>query len=183
VSAGRGRTALTISALIGIVVAALIVLLATRDPATERASKTALLGQLAPAVAGTTIDGDHVTIDDYRGRFVVVNFFGSWCVPCLNENPQLKAFDAEHRAAGDAVLIGVTFDDKAKDAREFFAEHGGGWPVIDDPENSIGVAYGIAQVPESWVIAPDGTVLERFAGEVTKDDLDRALAHWSGAER
>jgi cytochrome c biogenesis protein CcmG/thiol:disulfide interchange protein DsbE len=183
VSAGRGRTALTISALIGIVVAALIVLLATRDPATERTSQTPLLGKLAPAVAGTTIDGQEVSMDDYRGRFVVLNFFGSWCTPCLNEHPELKAFDAEHREQGDAVLIGVTFDDKAKDAREFFAKHGGGWPVIDDPENSIGVAYGIAQGPESWVIAPDGTVLERFAGEITQQDLDRALAHWSGADQ
>jgi cytochrome c biogenesis protein CcmG/thiol:disulfide interchange protein DsbE len=183
VSAGRGRTALTISALIGIVVAALVVLLATRDPATERATKTPLLGKLAPATAGTTIYGDQVDIDDYRGRFVVVNFFGSWCTPCLLEQPELKAFDAEHRAAGDAVLIGVTFDDKGKDAREFFEKHGGDWPVIDDPENSIGVSYGIAKVPESWVIAPDGTVVERFAGEVTQDDLDRSLSHFSGISK
>jgi cytochrome c biogenesis protein CcmG/thiol:disulfide interchange protein DsbE len=183
VSAGRGRTALTISALIGLVIAALIVLLATRDPATERASQTPLLGKLAPATAGTTIDGSKVSLDDYRGRFVVVNFFGSWCTPCQLEHRELKAFDAEHREKGDAALIAVTFDDKAKDARAFFAERGGSWPVIDDPENSIGVAYGIAQVPESWIIGPDGTVLERFAGEVSQSDLDRAIAHWSGAEQ
>jgi cytochrome c biogenesis protein CcmG/thiol:disulfide interchange protein DsbE len=179
-SATRGRTVLTITALLGIVVAALVVLLATRDPATERATQTPLLGRLAPDTAGTTIDGRQVSIDDYRGRFVVVNFFGSWCVPCQLEHRELRAFDAEHRAAGDAVLVGVTFDDKAKDARAFFAERGGDWPVIDDPDNSIGVAYGIAQVPESWVIAPDGTVVERFAGEVTQDDLDRSISRFSG---
>jgi cytochrome c biogenesis protein CcmG/thiol:disulfide interchange protein DsbE len=179
-TAARGRSALTIAALLGIVVAALVVLLATRDPATERATQTPLLGKLAPSTAGTTIDGRQVSIDDYRGRFVVVNFFGSWCVPCQLEHRELMAFDEEHRAAGDAVLVGVTFDDKAKDARAFFAERGGSWPVIDDPENSIGVAYGVAQVPESWVIAPDGTVVERFAGEVTQEDLDRSIARFSG---
>jgi cytochrome c biogenesis protein CcmG/thiol:disulfide interchange protein DsbE len=182
-SPGRGRTVLTITALLGIVVAALVVLLATRDPATERAGQTPLLGKLAPPTAGDTIDGGQVSIDDYRGRFVVVNFFGSWCVPCLDEHRALKAFAAEHQSAGDAVLIGVTFDDKRKDALAFFAEHGGDWPVIDDPDNAIGVAYGVAQVPESWVIAPDGTIVERFAGEVTQADLDGAIAHFSGADR
>ena len=86
---------------------------------------------------------------------MVLNFFASWCMPCLEEHPELLAFDAAHRAEGDAVLVSVTFDDKADDARAFFEEHGGAWPVIDDPENSIGVAYGVAQVPETFVIAPE----------------------------
>jgi cytochrome c biogenesis protein CcmG/thiol:disulfide interchange protein DsbE len=169
------RTAVVITVLLGIVVAALVVLLATRDPAGERASKSRLIGRTAPATAGTTIDGQHVSIDEFRGRWVVVNFFGSWCTPCLEEQPELQAFDEEHRTLGDAVLIGVTFDDKLKDAKAFFAKNGGDWPVINDPENSIGVAYGIAQVPESWLIAPDGTIVYRFANQVTRKDLDDAL--------
>ena len=68
----------------------------------------------------------------------------------------------------------ATFDDDADDAREFFEEHGGTWPVIDDPENSIGVAYGVAQVPETFVIAPNGTVVQRFAGPVTRAAPRRA---------
>ena len=86
---------------------------------------------------------------------------------CIEEHPELVAFDEAHRAEGDAVLIGVTFDNDADDARAFFAERGGDWPVIDDPDNSIGVAYGVAQVPETFVIAPDGIVVQRFAGGVT----------------
>ncbi len=175
------RTAVVIVVLLGIVVAALVVLLGTRDPAGERAATSRLIGRTAPAAAGTTIDGRHVSIDQFRGRWVVLNFFGSWCTPCLEEQPELQAFDEEHRAAGDAVLIGVTFDDKLKDAKAFFAEHGGEWPVINDPENSIGVAYGIAQVPESWLIAPDGTIVYRFADQVTRKQLDDALAAFDPA--
>jgi cytochrome c biogenesis protein CcmG/thiol:disulfide interchange protein DsbE len=176
----RGRTVLTIAALVGIVVAALVVVLATREPAGERANRSALIGKVAPAAAGTTIDGQQVSIDDFRGRWVVLNFFGSWCEPCLHEHPQLMAFDRAHRAEGDAVLLAVTFDDTLDDAREFFAEHGGDWPVINDPENSIGVAYGIAKVPESWLIAPNGIVVQRFAGEITTRELDDAIAHFEG---
>ena len=89
---------------------------------------------------------------------------------------QLQAFEAAHRGAGDAVLIGVTYDNEAKDARAFFAKRGGSWPVIDDPETRIGVAYGVAQVPETFVIAPNGTVVHRFPGGVTRADLDEVIA-------
>jgi cytochrome c biogenesis protein CcmG/thiol:disulfide interchange protein DsbE len=164
-----------VSGAVAVIVGLMVVVLATRDPSTERASQSPLIGRLAPATGGTTLDGEPVSIDDFRGRWVVVNFFASWCTPCKVEHPELAAFDAEHRAEGDAALLGVTFDNKAEDARAFFEERGGGWPVIDDPENSIAVAYGVAQVPETFVVAPDGTVVHRFAGSVTKAALDEVI--------
>jgi len=175
------RTALVASVVIAVLVGLLVVVLATRDSSTERSTQSPLLGKVAPTVAGTTLDGEEVSAADLRGRWVVVNFFASWCVPCLEEHPELLAFDAEHRATGDAALLGVTFDDKADDARAFFEEQGGTWPVIDDPENSIGVAFGVAQVPETFVIAPDGTVVQRYAGGVTRAALDELIATYEGA--
>lgn len=174
--AGGPRAALVTSAVVAALVAVLVVVLATRDPSTERASHSPLIGELAPATAGTTIDGKEVSIDDHRGRFVVVNFFASWCTPCLEEHPELAAFDAEHRAEGDAVLVGVTFDDSAEDARAFFEKRGGGWPVIDDPDNSIGVAYGVTKVPETFVISPEGVVVQRYAGAITRAELNELIA-------
>jgi cytochrome c biogenesis protein CcmG/thiol:disulfide interchange protein DsbE len=175
-----GRNALVISALVGIVLAALVVLLATSDPATERKTDTRLLGRVAPVVEGTTLDGGSISSDDLRGQWVVVNFFASWCTPCQLEHPDLLRFDEEHRANGDAALIGVTFDNKLSDAREFFADKGGTWPVINDPENSIGVAYGVTQPPETYVISPNGTLVQKFVGRVTQRDLDRVIAYYEG---
>ena len=172
----RSRVALVTSVVMAAVVALLVVVLATRDPSSARATRSPLIGRLAPATAGTTLDGQPVAIDDFRGRWVMVNFFASWCIPCQTEHPQLVAFSAAHQAAGDAVILGVTFDDEAGDARRFFAENGGDWPVIDDPDNSIGVAYGVAQVPETFVVSPNGTVVQRFAGAVTRADLDELIA-------
>lgn len=177
-AAGGSRAALAASVVMAVVVALLVVVLATRDPSTERATQSPLIGRLAPATGGTTLDGEQVSIDTFRGRWVIVNFFASWCIPCITEHPQLLAFDTAHRAAGDAVLVGVTFDDSAGDASTFFAARGGDWPVIDDPDNSIGVAYGVAQVPESFVISPNGTVVQRFAGAVTRADLDAVIAFY-----
>jgi len=172
---GGPRLSLVAAVVLAVVVALLVAVLATRDPSTERASESPLIGRLAPPTEGATLDGDQVSIDDYRGRWVFVNFFASWCTPCLSEHPELRAFDEAHRRAGDAVLIGVTYDNETDDARAFFAERGGRWPVIDDPTNSIGVAYGVAKVPETFVIAPDGTVVHRFPGEVTRADLDEVI--------
>ena len=70
--------------------------------------------------------------------------------------------------------------DEADDARAFFARNGGAWPVIDDPDNRIGVAYGVAQVPESFVISPDGIVVQRFAGGVTRAMLDEVIDFYEG---
>ena len=172
------RTALIASAVIAVLVALLVVVLATRDSSNERTTQSPLIGHVAPPVEGSTIDGGEFSLADQRGRWVVLNFFASWCVPCLEEHPELQAFDAAHRVEGDAVLVSTTFDDKAEDARDFFEEHGGSWPVIDDPENRIGVAYGVAQVPETFVISPNGTVVQRFAGPVTRAALDEVIASY-----
>lgn len=177
-ASGRPRTALIASVAVGLVVVLLVAVLATRAPSSERATQSPLIGRLAPPTAGTTLDGAEVSIDDFRGRWVVVNFFASWCIPCITEHPELRSFAAAHEAAGDAALVAVTFDNEADDARAFFAENGGGWPVIDDPENSIGVAYGVAQVPESFVISPTGIVVQRFAGAVTRAELDAVIARY-----
>ncbi len=174
--AGGPRFAVVMAGALAALVAGLVLVLAVSDTGDEAAGKSNLLGRLAPATAGTTLDGDEIDIDDHRGQWVFVNFFASWCVPCLEEHPELRAFDEAHREIGDAVLVGVTYDNVEDDARDFFAEHGGDWPVINDPDNSIGVSYGISKVPETWIIAPDGTVVARFARDVDRDDLEDALA-------
>jgi len=172
---GGTRVAVIAAGVLAVIVVLLVAVLATRDPSTARATQSPLIGQVAPTTEGITLDGESVSLSDFRGRWVMLNFFASWCIPCQTEHSQLAAFDAAHRGAGDAVLVAVTFDDRADDARAFFDRNGGGWPVIDDPDNAIGVAYGVAQVPETFVIAPTGIVVQRFAGAVTRDDLEAVM--------
>ena len=181
--AGGPRTAVVASIVVAVLVVLLVAVLATRDPSSARATQSPLIGKVAPTTEGTTLDGEQVSVSDLRGRWVMLNFFASWCIPCQTEHPQLAAFHAAHEAAGDAVLVAVTFDDRAEDARAFFERNGGGWPVIDDPDNSLGVAYGVAQVPETFVIAPSGIVVQRFAGAVTRADLEAVMAAYEEAGR
>src|SRR3546814_3189432 len=66
--------------------------------------------------------GETFDMDDWRGRWVAVNFFASWCIPCMEEHPELVAFDEAHREAGDAAVVSFTYDDRTDDAKEFFAK-------------------------------------------------------------
>src|SRR3546814_13287930 len=102
----------------------------------------------------------------------------------MEEHPELVAFDEAHREAGDAAVVSVTYDDRTDDAKEFFAKRGGDWPVVDDPENSLGVAYGVARVPETFLVAPNGIVVERIVGRsegrrVGKECVRTCRSRWS----
>jgi cytochrome c biogenesis protein CcmG/thiol:disulfide interchange protein DsbE len=177
------RTAMWISLGLAIVVVGLVAVLATGTSATSRVTESPLIGRQVPAVAATTIDGEPFDLASLRGRWVIINFFATWCTPCREEHPDLVAFDERHQRIGDARVVGIIFDDDVDAIRQFREEEGGTWPMLDDPEGSLAVAFGVARVPESFLIAPNGTVVARLVGGVRDADLERLLAEASGADR
>jgi cytochrome c biogenesis protein CcmG/thiol:disulfide interchange protein DsbE len=176
----RGRTALVVSLVMALLLAAFVFVLATREPATNRRADSPLVGRVAPALAGGTLDGGRFDIDDHPGRWVVVNFFATWCVPCRTEHPELDSFDRTHRDRGDAVLVSVLYDDQTDDAAEFFADNGGDWPVVLD-SGGVAVAYGVSAVPETFMVDPDGRVAAKLTGGVTRDGLEGIMQDWEQA--
>ncbi len=171
-----GRRALWISLGTGVLVVALVAVLATRPPAQDAAAQSPLLGKQAPPIRATSLSGSPVSLAEMRGRFVVVNFFASWCPPCRSEQPELVEFTYEHRAAEDASVLGVAFDDNATSAREFQRSTGGLWPSVPDPGGQIALAYGVDDPPESYLVAPDGRVVAKLVGGVTASDLDSLIS-------
>jgi cytochrome c biogenesis protein CcmG/thiol:disulfide interchange protein DsbE len=178
---GRPRTALVASAVVAVLMVLLVAVLATRSPSTERVTQSPLIGRLAPSIEGTTLDGDTFQLASLRGRWVVVNFFATWCIPCLEEHPELVKFQESHQVTGDASVVSILFDDDADKARAVFEERGGDWPVVVDDEGAVGVAYGVARVPESFLVGPDGTVVQRLVGGITAAQLDDILAQYAAA--
>ncbi|HEX7166209.1 MAG TPA: TlpA disulfide reductase family protein [Acidimicrobiales bacterium] len=162
---------------VGVVMLALVAVFATREPARNTSAASPLIGEISPEIIATDIDdGKTVRAAAFRGRYVVVNFFASWCVPCRNEHPELERFTARHVQKGDAQVLAVVFNDDVDDARKWFAENGGDWPVVEDPRGKIALDFGVRLPPESFVIDPDGVVLTRIVGEVDADGLDRVIA-------
>lgn len=177
--AGRRRhTARWVALGVGVGMVAFVVLLATRPSADERPIASELVGRPVPAVTGPTLDGATYDIDRARGRWVVVNFFATWCVPCQVEHPELVAFERAHAGRGDAEVVSVAFQDSPEDLRAFFDRNGGDWPVIVGDTGRLAIAFGVTGVPESYVVAPDGRVVAKFEG-VTADGLEQVIAGFS----
>jgi cytochrome c biogenesis protein CcmG/thiol:disulfide interchange protein DsbE len=176
VVAPRRRTGVIVVAIVAVVALGLVAVLATSEPANERRARSPLVGKAVPALAGETLDGGSFDIDAQRGRWVVVNFFATWCVPCVQEHPELVAFDREHRAAGDASLVSVVFSDDPAKARTFFDKQGGDWPVLVDEDGGAALDFGVPKVPESYLVTPNGRVAAKFTGGVTQEGLDQAIA-------
>jgi cytochrome c biogenesis protein CcmG/thiol:disulfide interchange protein DsbE len=165
----------------GLVVALLVVLLATRDPASERATVSALVGERAPAVGGQVILGQPFDLGA-TDRWVVVNFFATWCVPCVQEHPELRAFSEEHAKTGDARVISVVYSDKVADVKRLFAERGGDWTVFDSDNGRTALDWGVAKIPESYLVSPQGQVVARFVSGVRKVELDRVITEFEAAQ-
>lgn len=161
----------------------LIVVLATSDPAQNRETSSPLLGRQAPPTAGETIDGDRFDLADHSGEYVLVNVFATWCTPCIQEHPELVEFEERHSQAGDAAVVSIVFDDQVSNARAFFDRYGGDWPVLTDPDGRIALSYAVSGVPESYLIAPDGTVVTKLVGGVTANGLDQLLSDAQAAIR
>ena len=206
---GRRLNAARVAAvLVGLAAAGLIAVLATRDSddGSIRAASP-LIGELVPQLRGELIwppagagavDGDRplpgvqigadgvarFDIDETPRRWVLVNFFASWCVPCAREHPALAEWAQRHQY--DGALVAVPFGDRTADAVSFYERLGGDWPVVDDPDAQWAVAFGVLRPPESFLVTPDGIVAARWQGQITADAPDAVIAalvaQWSTAD-
>ncbi|HWF22114.1 MAG TPA: TlpA disulfide reductase family protein [Acidimicrobiales bacterium] len=169
------HTARWIGLAVLVIAAGLIAVLATRPQATTEQAASPLLGKQAPPVSGITVDGTHYSLPAQPGKYIVVNFFASWCVPCQTEGPNLVAFQFEHQRSGDASVLSVVIQDTVGDARSYQAKIGANWPTMADSHGKIRLDYGVASPPSTFVIAPDGRVVADYLGPATVADLDSVI--------
>ena len=171
------RVAPFIAGAVGVVLLAFLVVLVMAEPGDSTVAKSPLLGRPAPDVTSTVIDGDTFDLSRRKGSWVTLNFFNSTCVPCRQEHPLLLDFAAEQKTSDDPVEMYTIVNDDADDAvKAYFAENGGDWPKVRDDDGAIAVAFGVAKVPETWIIDPNGYVRLRIAGQLSDGLLDEQLS-------
>jgi cytochrome c biogenesis protein CcmG, thiol:disulfide interchange protein DsbE len=177
----RRRLVLWLSVAGGCVAAALIAVFAISPQQAAVAGASPLIGRPAPATAGTLISQSGPTsLSALSGKWVVVNFFASWCPPCATEMPALEQFQEAHTTAGDATVFGVEEDPTdAGAAKGWLSGRSADWPAINDP--SADVAWGVNNPPETYLVSPSGIVLEKWFGAITEAKLDAAISSYSQA--
>lgn len=118
-----------------------------------------------------SLGGDSVTLSDLRGQWVLVNFWATWCKPCVEEMPYLQKLAQER----DLVVLGVNFNEPAGTAAQFVAEHQLSFPILLKPDDITLLVYQVRGLPRTFVIAPDGTIALRIAGALNQEELDAWL--------
>ncbi|MFT7476055.1 MAG: cytochrome c biogenesis protein CcmG/thiol:disulfide interchange protein DsbE [Verrucomicrobiales bacterium] len=178
--AGPSRLAFFAAMAFGLVLVVFIAVLATSD-GESGIGRSPLISKPAPLIIGEAVDGSSFDLETHRGRWVVVNFFATTCVPCIVEHPELVAFDDAHRPVGDVSVVSIAFSDSSSNVREFFAENGGDWSVLAEDTGRHAIGYGVAAVPETYLVAPSGIITSKFTGGVTQADLDAEIDRLDGA--
>ncbi|MET0911553.1 MAG: TlpA disulfide reductase family protein [Ilumatobacteraceae bacterium] len=176
-SSRRRRTAPWIVLVVFAVLAGLFVVLAGAEPNSAESSDLPLLGRPAPEATGTLDDGTPFDLSRRKGSWVVLNFFDPECIPCVQEHPELIEFDANQEQLGSdgAELYSVIVRGSEDEVDEFFEERGGDWPQIYSEYDDFPVAFGVAAVPETWIIDTSGVVQLRLISKVTAEQLDTIL--------
>ena len=112
-------------------------------------------------------DRGTVQLSDYRGQVVVLNFWASWCIPCRDEAPVIEKLHREYRGR-DVVFLGVNMQDAENDARAFIDEFRLSYVNGRDLNGSIYIMYGVAGVPETFIIGGDGEILRKHVGPINE---------------
>ena len=118
-----------------------------------------------PVLAEDARPGDEGEIADYRGEWVLVNLWASWCEPCRDEAPALERFSRRHEDDGVTVL-GINVQDNTEDALAFLDEYGSGYPQLRSVGDDRSDAFGSTGVPENFLVDPDGRLALVWRGVV-----------------
>ena len=143
-----------LSTLAVVAVVAVIALLTYGLKANDAA--TIALGQPAPDRSVERLGGDGSgTLADYRGGWVLVNFWASWCAPCKDESPAIEKYSQAHE---NLTVVGMNTEDLTPDAEGFASDLGLTWQMFHDGDGALKDAYGILYLPESFLIDPQGNL-------------------------
>lgn len=168
--------------LIGVAVAALGVIFALQvdsDPSATK-NQSRLVGTRVPELDLPNLAGGRIQLADFVGKTVVINFWNTWCVPCRQEHEALVAFHAQHRGAGDVVLVGIVRDDTESAVRSYVRDNNVGWLVALDPGDRASVAFATRGQPETYVVGPDGVIVAVRFGPSTTRELNELVARAAG---
>ncbi len=133
-----------------------------------------IAGEIAPGFVATTLDGETVSLNDYKGKVVLVNIWATWCAPCREEMPSMQRLH-ERVADPDFAILAVSVDANlfgsagwggriGGNVSDFADEFGLTFPILLDPSGATADAYHATALPESFLVGRDGIIYKKVAG-------------------
>jgi cytochrome c biogenesis protein CcmG/thiol:disulfide interchange protein DsbE len=133
------------------------------------------VGDTGPDFSIMASNGKQTTRSDFGGKVLLLNFWATWCEPCVQELPSLDQLARRFKSRG-LVVLGVSIDKDAAAYRRFLTRFRLGFPTADDPEQKINHDYGTIQVPETYIIDANGKVIDKIVGAANWTD-DKMIEH------
>lgn len=130
--------------------------------------------QVAPDFTLTNLNGEEVSLSDYRGQNVYLNFWASWCPPCRAEMPDMEEIHQEYQDKGLVVLT-VNLAESKDTVQKFITANDFTFPVLLDPKNEAAKLYKITSIPVSVFINKDGVIAEKRVGMLTKKQMEELI--------
>lgn len=146
-------------------------------------AKPPLVGGPAPPFTLPDLEGKPVSLEQFHGRPVLLNFWATWCEPCKKEMPEIQSAYDTHRADGFVVLA-IDFGETPEAAAKFVRKMGLTFPVLIDRKVTVASTYGIVSLPVTFLVDREGVIQERFfGGGLTAAQIDAALGKTSAGPR
>ena len=158
------------------IVALIAVSLLTSGTATTPSATTEpLIGTVARGFTLTALGkpGQQVSLSQYQGKPLIINFWASWCAPCQQETPLLASWYKQQH--GHAVLLGLDENDTAADAVKFATAKGVSYPIGFDPNVTVAPAYDVGGLPQTFFLNAEHRIVDHVLGAVTKAELAKGL--------
>ena len=131
-----------------------------------------LVGRPAPGFTLRTLSAEPVSLQQFRGKVVVLNFWASWCFPCWEEAPVLERGWRNYHERG-VVVLGVNIQDSPEAAQRFIARVGLTFPNVRDLDGKVPISYGVYGVPETFFIDREGRIRAKHVGAITDEAFRR----------
>lgn len=150
----------------------------TETPASSAYEKYKVESGFKPNFTIKNALGDNVSLSDYKGQIVILNFWASWCPPCVDEMPELQAV---HDSLGEGkVLLAINLTDGQRETRiladRFLEKNGYDMNVLYDTEGKAYTPFGITSIPQTFIIDREGMVIYGIAGATDKKTIDALVA-------
>ena len=132
-----------------------------------RSIPTVLIGTTAPDFTGPDVEsGEPISLDRFRGKVVLLNFWASWCYECKVEHENILRLHQQFKDDPNFVMLGINYQDNLPDAQQYLKQHGSSFQHVRDLKGTLAIDFGVYGVPETFVIDQQGIIRHKWVGPI-----------------